>query len=452
MSDRLEMPLARFAWPIFAENLLRISLTSVDVLMLSSYAEKAVAAVGLCNQFVFFLQMLYLMVTIGASILISQNLGAGNRRQAGYASLGGMILVVALGIVLSAVAVVTVEPVLSLYHLESDVHRFAWQFLVIYCAGSVLVALSMVQGAILRAWGYPRDPMVVNVIANLINVAINSLVLFGWFGLPVFGVIGVACSTVFSQLVACVILALVIKARTNIDMPYRDILRIPKAIYKGILSVGVPTAGENLSYNISQILIMQMIAQMGTRPMAAYAYAVTLLRFVFMPALSIGAATQIKVGYFVGAMKHNEAFYRVFRYTALGFLLSAALACLLNLGKSFLVPLFTHDPQVIALVASVLIIAMLHEPARGVNLVVIPALKGSGDVIFPVAMGMIFMWGFGVGLSYLFGIVLGFGLSGVWVAMAMDEWARGLIMVCRWKWGAWKSKSLVGPQLEEHFA
>ncbi|MBN1129531.1 MAG: hypothetical protein JXA71_11120, partial [Chitinispirillaceae bacterium] len=75
-TDHIRIPLRHLAWPILIENLLRVSLSSVDVLMLSFYSDKAVAAVGLINQFVLFIQLPYLMVATGASILISQHLGA----------------------------------------------------------------------------------------------------------------------------------------------------------------------------------------------------------------------------------------------------------------------------------------------------------------------------------------------------------------------------------------
>jgi Na+-driven multidrug efflux pump len=86
--DKTRIPLMKLAWPIFVENMLRTSLMSVDTFMLSRYSEKAVAAMSLVNNFAFFIQLLYMMVGIGASILISQNLGAGRRREAGQAGIG----------------------------------------------------------------------------------------------------------------------------------------------------------------------------------------------------------------------------------------------------------------------------------------------------------------------------------------------------------------------------
>ncbi|MBF0441943.1 MAG: MATE family efflux transporter [Oligoflexales bacterium] len=443
MNNKMDIPLRQLVWPVFLENLLRISLTSVDVLMLTAFSQKAVAAVGLIQQFTFFIQLLYLMVTVGASIIISQSLGARLFRDAGLAGLGSLILVSELALVLSVIVVFSADHILSLYQLEASVHTYAREFLIIYGGASIFVAINMAQGSILRAWGYSFDPMLVNIIANILNIIGNAICLMGWMGLPVFGVKGVACSTMFSQFVACVILGYMMYRRKDVNLPLRELHRVPPRIYRMILSVGIPTAGENLSYNIGQILIMNIIAKMGTVAMSTYVYAITVLRFVFIPALSIGMGAQIKVGYFAGAGLQSEVYGRVYRYLIMGFFTSLILVCLVNMGKPLILPILTHDHEVLSLLTSVLLISLLHEPGRSLNLIMIPSLKGAGDVRFPVLIGMIVVWGVGVFFSYLFGIVMNLGIVGVWMALVIDEWVRGLLMVARWRSGVWKEKSLV---------
>ncbi len=437
------MPLLQLTWPILVENLLRVALSSADVFMLSFYSEKAVAATGLITQFVFFIQLLYLMVASGASILISQNLGARKNEQAGLIALGSIVLGILFALVTSAGMCGTAQQIVGFYKLEPQVHTFALQYLLIYSGGSVFVALSMVLGTILRAHGHSREPMIVNVIAMLFNVLGNYLFLFGPFGIPVLGVVGVALSTVISQVIACILLVVLIRMRGDLDMPLGNIFRVPKQVYRQILEVGVPTAGENFSYNLGQIVIMRMVASLGTEAMAATVYAFTILRFVFITSISIGNGTQIKVGYFVGAGCADDAQHRVFRYFGLGFLISLVLVIIVNLFQSPLLDLFTKNAEIHHLIAAIFLVALVLEPGRNFNVIIIPALKGAGDVRFPVYVGMIFMWGIGVLFAYLLGISLGWGLMGVWIALAMDEWIRGLVMLQRWRKGKWKTKVFV---------
>jgi putative MATE family efflux protein len=310
--------------------------------------------------------------------------------------------------------------------------------------GSLFSAFNMAMGGIIRSHGHSRLPMYVNIGANLLNILGNAVFIFGLLGAPKLGVTGVAISTVASQLAACVVMYFMLRSlRGEIRLKRADLCRVPRGIYRKILQVGVPTAGENLSYNIAQIFIMSLIASLGTQTMAAYVFATTLLRYVFMSSIAIGNGTQIKVGYMVGAREFDMAYRKVLRYFLLGFGLSFVLVSLLTLLKGVLLPIFSSDPAVIAIATSALIVSMVLEPGRNFNVIIIPALKGAGDVKFPVAVGMVLNWALGVTGAWFFGIKLGFGLTGIFIGLAADEWIRGLIMLWRWKSGAWRTKILI---------
>ena len=206
----------------------------------------------------------------------------------------------------------------------------------------------------------------------------------------------------------------------------------------------MPSAGENLSYNLSQIAIMAMLSSLGAGPLTTYGILLAVLRYVFMPGISIGVAAQLKVGYLVGARRHGEAASRVHRYFALAMAISVALVLLVQLLHRPILALFTADPAVIALASSVLIVAIVHEPGRNFNTVFGPSLRGAGDVRFPFYVGVVSMWGVSVVGGWLLGRRLGWGLTGIWLAMAADEWLRGLIMLRRWRSGAWRTRTLIG--------
>lgn len=441
--DRSQIPLLQLAWPLLVENLLRSSLMSVDTVMLGRYSAKAVAAMSIVMQYAFFIQLLYMMVSIGASILIAQNLGAGRRREAGLIGVGSLTLILGLSLGVSALVVLAAAPLLSLYGLDPEVAGYGRQFLTIYGGLSFFMAVNIGQASILRSWGHARDPMFVNVLALVLTVCGNALSLFGPFGFPVLGVVGVAASTVFSQAVACLLTFLLIRRRTDVALPLPEARRIPARLYRAMLAIGIPTAGENLSYNVSQIATVAMLARLGTASLTTYGVLLAVLRYIFMPGVSIGIAAQLKVGYLVGAGRAAEAEKKVYRYFAIGFGISLVLVALVERLHRPLLALFSADPEVVALASAVLVVALVHEPGRNFNTVIIPALKGAGDVRFPVLVGIASMWGIGVCGAWLLGVKLGYGLPGVWVAMAADEWTRGLAMLWRWRSGAWKTKALV---------
>jgi putative MATE family efflux protein len=442
-TEHAQIPVVELVWPLFVENILRTSLMSVDTLMLSRFSQKALAAMSLVNQFAFFILLVYTMVSIGASILISQNLGAQRRSEAGLVGVGTLVLISGFSLVLSTLMFLLAGPIIGLYRLDPEVALYSRQFLAIFGGLSFFMALNIAQGSILRAWGYPRDSMWVNTVGLVIAVAGNALCLFGPFGFPILGMVGVAFSNVLSQAVVCGLYHWIMKKRTEIQLPLGQLSRVPSSTYRAILAVGVPTAGENLSYNVSQIAIYSMIARMGTEALAAVGVVLAVLRYIFMPGISIGNGAQIKVGYLVGAGRHDEAKVKVYRYFAVGFFISLLLVAATSLMRSEVLGIFTQDPKLIPLAASVLLVAVIHEPGRNFNTIIIPALKGAGDVRFPVYVGMVSMWGVGVLGAWLLGLHWGLGLVGVWIAMASDEWLRGLVMLWRWNSGAWKSKCLM---------
>jgi putative MATE family efflux protein len=446
MEDRTKLSIAVLAIPIFIENALRSSFLLVDQFMLNRYSEKAAAAMSSVNQFSFFIQLLYLMVAMGVTILVSQSLGAGRKDEAGRTALAGMITMTLFSVVISAAVVLLARPILGLYALEEEVGAMAARFLAIYGAGSFFMAMNIGQAAILRAYGHPSDAMAVNIAALGITILGNAISLYGLFGLPVTGITGVALSNVAGQFAAFWLLALRIRSRREVSLRWSERRGLSFRNFAAILKVGVPTAGENLSYNAAQIFIVSFIAAMGTEALAAYGLVLSLQRYVLITGLSIGSASQIKVGYLVGANKHDEAYRKVWRYFAFGFCSAGLIAVALNLVKAPLLGLFTPDATIVAYAGAALLVSLLLEPGRCFNTIILPALKGSGDTLFPVVAGILFQWGVGVSLAWLFGIKLGLGLAGIWLAMACDEWSRGIVNSLRWKSGAWRSKILVASE------
>ena len=438
------MTLTSLVIPILLENLVRASLVAVDQLMLYAYSEKAAAALSSVNQFAFFIQLMYQMVAIGVGILISQNLGAQRPKEAGKTALAGFIMVGGISILTSVGVVLGFPHILRVYGLEDIVYRHATSYIVIYGGASVFMALNLVQASVLRSWGFARIPMYVNTVVLGLNIIGNAIALFGPLGLPVFGVPGVAVSTVFSQLVALFLLQWQIRKRSNtIKINWQGVKKIPKRVFKDIFAIGVPTAGENLSYNLSQSVLISFVAQLGTEALAAQGLFITIARYVFIFGISIGSATQIKVGHMVGAGQAEEAHRRVYGYFLVGVAISTLGAIGLVLFRYPLIGLFTQDPEITRITASVLLLSLLQEPARNFNTIIIPALKGAGDVRFPVGVGLVTMWCVSVFLAWLLGIHFALGLVGVWLGPTIDEWFRGTIMILRWKGGKWKTKRLV---------
>ncbi len=430
------MSIVALTWPILVEILLRTALGTSDVFMLSGYSDKAVSAVGVITQLTFFLIIVSTFVSSGTGILIAQYNGANRTQDATNVGVASVALSVVVGLLLSIAAVLGAMHLLSFYGLEPQVELYAQEYLIISGAMTFNVTIGIVFTTILRSYGYSRSPMVVNLVSGLLNVVGNYIALYQPFGLPVYGVQGVAIATVVSQIVGTVTLGFILRY-SPISIPMRSLKSVPAGVYKKILKIGGMNAGEVLSYNMAQIAIVYFVVQMGTASLAAFTYAQNIARFSFAFALAIGQATQIQTGYYIGKGWIESILKRVQVYFLMSFVVSISAASAIYLLRDSILPLFTHQPEILYLTGTLMMGSIILEAGRVFNLVFISALKGAGDVRFPVQIGILCMWGVGVCFSYLLGIHWGFGVIGAWMAIALDEWVRGIIMLLRWRSSAW---------------
>ncbi|MBY7660989.1 MATE family efflux transporter [Vibrio atlanticus] len=430
------MGIVALTWPIFIEVLLRTALNTSDVFMLSGYSDKAVSAVGVISQISFFLIIVSTMVSSGTGILIAQYNGASRDEESAHVGVASIVLAIITGLLLSIIATLGAEYFIPLYQLEAQVEQYAQEYLFISGALTFNVTIGVVLTTILRSHGYSKSPMIINLIAGVINVLGNYCVLYQPFGLPVYGVQGVAASTVISQMIGLLILIGVVRNK-GIDLPIKQFKSVPKAIYQKIIKIGSMNAGEVLSYNMAQITITFFIVQMGTSSLAAFTYAQNIARLSFAFALAIGQGSQIQTGYYIGKGWIDEITSRVQRYFVVGFIASTSITCMVYIFRFEILDLFTQDPEIIALAALLIAGSILLEAGRVFNLIFISCLKATGDIKFPVKMGVLSMWGIGVAMSYLLGVHWGYGVFGAWMAIAMDEWFRGIIMAYRWRAKKW---------------
>lgn len=429
--------------PLFIETLLRALLMNVDTFMLSKYSDKAVAAVGMIQQFGFFILVIYMMAATGASILISQYLGAKKTEQASIISQAALIYNLGLGLILSITLRTFSTFIVCSLKLEPEVELFAIQYLQIYVTFSIFQAVSLVFSSIVRSYGYSAIPMFVNFGANIINAIGNYLFIFGAFGFPELGVQGVAISTVFSQGVGAISLIIITGRIPEIQMFTKRKVSTVVVYIKKILKIGIPSAGEMLSYNLAQIAILYAVSALGTASLAAYTYTTNIARFSYIIALSLGNATQIIVGYHVGAKEQNLAFTRCIKNLKFGVLTSFLFSSIIAIFRFPIISLLTKDPVITQITALLLILTVIHETARPINLIVIAGLRGAGDVKYPVYTGIIMQWSISVSLAFIFGIHMGWAMTGIWMARLIEEWLRGGIILRRWYSRKWESKALV---------
>lgn len=436
-----KLTLISLTWPIFIEIALNQLMGIVDTFMLSNYNEGAVAAVGMSNQILTFFNIMFGFVAAGTTILVSRHLGAKEEREAKGAAATSISLNLIFGLLMSLVVIAGAGFFLRLLGLPQELMGYGTSYLTIVGGFVFLQALMLTVSGAVKSYGFTRNVMVINLVMNVLHVILNGFFLYGWFGMPVLGVPGVAISTVISRAVGLTI-GIVVLLRVVGKLDWDDLLKPKKRHISGLLRIGIPTASEHLSYNVSQLVITSFIASIGVTAMVTRVYTFHIIFMITLFSSSIAQGTQILVARMVGARKYEDAYRRGLRSLFISGGLTLLVAGVINLIGPFLLDLFTDDPDVLAMGSTLLLLAFLLEPGRALNLVLNSSLRAVGDVNFPVIVGVICMWSFSVPTAYLLGLHWQWGLFGIFISFILDEWVRGLLMFFRWRKRKWRLKLL----------
>ncbi|MFC0215101.1 MATE family efflux transporter [Paenibacillus chartarius] len=440
-----KLSLFAVTWPIFVDMVLRMMLGSADVFMLSRISDQVTGAVGLANEIIVFCILMFGFVGIGTSVAVTQYLGAGRAQDASRISALAITVNGLFGIVVSLLLFSFGEPIMRLMNLPQDQIAIAVKYLSLIGAFIWVEALSNAISSVIRSYGYTRDVMYVTLGVNIIHVAGNFLLIFGHFGFPELGVTGAAVSTVGSRLLGLAVLFIFLYRRITVPIRWKDYVSIKGQHLKQVLSVGLPAAGEHLSWQSQHMMIVSFINLIGQAALSTHVYVMNISNYYMALGMAIGAGTEILIGHMVGAGEYKLAYRRLLRSLRFCFLVTFGIVGAASIFREGLLGLFTANPEIIAIGSSILLLSIILEPGRTFNLVVINSLRAAGDARFPVLMGVLSMWGVAVPLAYWLGIRMEMGLLGVWIAFTADEWIRGLLMLLRWRSRAWERKALVKP-------
>jgi len=440
-----QIGLLALTWPIFIELFLHMLMGSTDTFMLSHISDEAVAAVGVANQLIFFMILVFGFVATGTAVL---NLGAGLQLDARKISGLSLSLNLVFGVLVSVIVVGFNDLFLQMFNLTPEIHRLAQQYLMIVGGTLFTQALLVTASAILRANGLTKEAMVISVVMNIIHLAGNSLFIYGLLGVPEMGVRGVAISTAISRAIAVILIFRLLNRRLPMKIAVEDYLNFNKSFIKKILKIGVPSAGENVVYNTSQMAITVIIGLLGALALTTRVYTFNIMSFMMLFGIAIGQGTQILIGYKVGAREFDKAYHQLLKSLKLSIIITMAITVIIVSIREPILGVFTANSEIIREGSKVLLLCLILEPGRTFNIVVISSLRAAGDAVFPVKMAFVSMWGISVPLAYILGIKMGYGLSGVWIAFIVDEWLRGIIMYIRWKSRVWEKKVLVEDRLQ----
>lgn len=433
----------RMTWPIFFELSLQMLVGNIDKIMVGRYSQTAVAAIGNANQVMTVLLLLFSIINLASTILISQYRGANREDKLEEIYTLALFNNFIFSFLISFILYFFGRKIFEIINIPLEVLPEAILYVKIIGGFIFLQALFLTFSSIFRSNGWLRETFVVSVVMNLVNILGNGLLIYGLGPIPSLGLAGVAIATVFARAVGLAILILLFIMKSKKRPQWKLLYPFPWSLQKQMLRIGLPSAGESLSYSGAQMMILSFINQMGAVVVTISVYAKMFAMLSYLYTSAVAQAAQLMIGFLSGRRLENEIETTVIKTVKTTVGLSFLISLLLYFFSPYMFTFFKIDPQYLQLAQLIMLIDIPLEMGRAVNMVMVRSMQGCGDVVFPVYSGIACVWGLEVVLSYIFGIHLGFGLAGVWAAMAFDECFRAFIFLWRWKSGAWKNRVVI---------
>lgn len=435
------------AWPAIIEQIMLTLVQYVDTAMVGSLGANATAAVGITSSTTWLFMGFFNAAAIGFSVQVAQHLGAGRQEDARKVTWQSLRFVVIFGLLMGTIAFVLSFFLPAMLGADPEIREDAsLYFRIMACAMPFTLGSNMFS-AIIRCSGDTRTPMVLNLMINLLNVVLNTLFIYpsrtvtllggqffiwgaGW------GVGGAAfASGLSTALVACMFLLVIFRKKSPIQINLKHRYRFERQCLLTAWKLGLPAALERSTLSVAQIVITALISGIGTVAVATNHLAVTAESISYLPASGVAVAGTTLVGQAIGAGRKDLAQRFARTVSWMGVVIMTFGGGVLFFFAPQLIQIFSSDPQVIDLGSQVLRIVAFAEPLFGASIVASGALRGAGDSKGPFFINLATMWGVRITLSLL--LVGRLGLIGVWLAMAAELCARGLIFMIRLYRGKW---------------
>lgn len=431
--------------PLIVEQIFMAIIGNINILLVSQYNDLAVAATGLANQVLSIGTMAMGIVSLGSTVLFLQNADDKKRLFIQGVFRQTVILNLFVSAVLVFIALIFGPNLMRLMQTPSDILNVSVLYLRIVSFSLFFQGISTTVSALLRGYGKVKTAMMISVVNTIIAAIATAVVIYVPF--PIFGsngVLGISNATVISRAVGALIsIWAIYRQLPNIAENLWGFVKTDFDIGKKILHLGVPSAMENVSYNFSQTIITAIIASLGTAAVNARIYTQTITGFVFPIAAAAGQVGQIMIGRYMRKGQFDKAEDFTLQNTALFITFAVIIDIIIALLGTWIIQIFTSDPEIISIVKVLLWLNVLHDPGRVGNELIIASLNVTGDVRYPVFIGVLSTYLFTVPAALLFGGWLNIGLWAIWIIFILDEGVRLFIFYRRWKRGDWKRSNLI---------
>jgi MATE efflux family protein len=417
--------------PLLVEQIFLTLIGNFNVFLFSLFNDELVAAIGISDQLLNVLTMITNIVVLGASILIIQN---ADRKRLYYIKSIFRESVI-LNLIIAFLIVIAVflfnKNLLNLMHTPKELLAETSIYIKIVSLSIIFLAMTSLMLATLRAFGFVKIAVRVSVANTILVILGNSLIVLLNLG----GIVYIAIATFLTRFLGMLITLSTLKKNIG------DLFDIKEAKHiklKGeILSLGLPSALEQISYNFSQTIITAIVASLGTLAVSSKIYAQTITSFTFSIGVTAATGGQIIIGEYLREKKFSKIIdFGMLNVSKIS-LIAAGVNLVIAILGGYLTRIFTNNAEIISMVRIILFLQVLLDPMRVSNEILVSNLNLVKEVKYPVIVGVITTYALVIPLAYISVKKLGLDLNAVWIVFIIDESLRRILFTKRFKEGKW---------------
>lgn len=416
----------------------------IDNIMVGQLGTAELAAVSLGNSFMFIAMSIGIGFSTAITPITAEADGANDAKQAKSAFKNGLVLCFLLGTILF-LGVYFAKPLLYIMGQPEEVVVLAEPYLD-------LVAFSLIPLVVFQAFKQFSDglsltkyPMYATLLANVVNVALNYVLIFGYFGFPKLGIVGAAYGTLASRfvMVAYIWLLLLKKEKAKRFVSNLKLFVIEKLMIKKIISLGAPSAMQMFFEVAIFTAAIWLSGLLGKNPQAANQIALNLSSMTFMVAMGLSVAAMVRVGNQKGLANFIELRRIAFSIFLFSVILATGFAITFFILRFQLPKIyvdfddainFTDNMEVVSFASKLLLAAAIFQISDSIQVVVLGALRGLQDVKIPTIITFIAYWAIGFPVSYFFGKEDSLGSFGIWLGLLAGLSSAAVLLYIRFNY------------------
>lgn len=434
----------KLSYPVILGMLGHTFVAFADNIMVGQLGTAELAAVSLGNSFVFIAMSLGIGFSTAITPLVAEADGAGDQAAGKNALKHGLVLCTLLGLSLFGV-ILLCKPLL--YHMEQppEVVELAIPYLE-------LVAFSLVPLVMFQAFKQFSDglsqtkyPMIATILANVVNISLNYLLIFGSLGFPKLGVVGAAIGTLASRVIMVAFIWFLLKRKEKFEayVTHFNFKKIEKKVMKKIINLGFPSALQMFFEVAIFTAAIWLSGVLGKNAQAANQIALNLSSMTFMVGMGLSVAAMVRVGNQKGLQNFRELRRIAESIFFLTLLLEIVFAALFLMGRHWFPTIYldvddlmnqADNTEVIVIAAKLLLVAAFFQISDGLQVVVLGALRGLQDVRVPTLITFVAYWLIGFPISYYLGLFTDFGSTGIWVGLLSGLTASAVMLYIRFNY------------------